>query len=158
MATIATLSKTRSHAAGSPRRHPQLLPHQSTLRNGGSHQRQHQNPSEKGPRLQESGLSAAQGPTHGGHQDRIHRPSESRLKCGSLQILVQSQINHRWSRHIPLPSVVVDGLTVLWRYRRSYSSSPSCNSAGIGVSVPKRPSFSPFEPAVKHRELYEPAL
>jgi len=27
MATIATLSKTRSHAAGSPRRHPQLLPH-----------------------------------------------------------------------------------------------------------------------------------
>src|ERR1022692_345630 len=91
MATIATLSKTRSHAAGSPRRHPQLLPHQSTLRNGGSHQRQHQNPSEKGPRLQESGLSAAQGPTHGNHKDRIHRPSESRLKCGSLQILVQSR-------------------------------------------------------------------
>jgi len=27
---------------GSPRRHPQLLPHQSALRSGGSHQRQHQ--------------------------------------------------------------------------------------------------------------------
>ena len=36
------------HAAGSRRRHPQLLPHQSTLRRGGSHQRQHQNPSSKG--------------------------------------------------------------------------------------------------------------
>src|SRR3981081_4326868 len=93
VATVGTLSKTRSHAAGSPRRHPQLLPHQGTLRSGGSHQRQHQNPPSKGPWLQESRLSAAQGSTHGGHQDRIHRSSEGRLKCGSLRILVQSQKN-----------------------------------------------------------------
>src|SRR6266404_9327770 len=91
MATVGTLSKTCSHASGSPRRHPQLLPHQGTFRSGGSHQRQHQNPSQQGPWLQESRLSTAQGPTHGGHQDRIHRSSESRLKCGSLRILVQSR-------------------------------------------------------------------
>src|ERR1039458_8960184 len=90
MATVGTLSKTRLYAAGSPRRHPQLLPHQGTLRSSGSHQRQHQDSSEKGSWLQESRLSAAQGPTHGGHQDRIHRSSESRLTCGSLRILVQS--------------------------------------------------------------------
>src|SRR6476620_152628 len=71
MATVGTFSKTRLHAAGSPRRHPQLLPHQGTLWSGGSDQRQHQNPSSKGPWLQESRLSAAQGSTHGGHQDRI---------------------------------------------------------------------------------------
>jgi hypothetical protein len=35
-------------------------------------------------------LSIAQGSTHGGHQDRIHRSSESSLKCGSLRILVQN--------------------------------------------------------------------
>ena len=45
----------------------------------------------------ESRLSVAQGPTHGGHQDRIHRSSESRLKCGSLRILVQSRIFHSGS-------------------------------------------------------------
>src|SRR5580700_10313976 len=90
MATVGTFSKTRLHAAGSPRRHPQLLPHQGTLWSGGSHQRQHQNPSSKGSWLQESRLSAAQGSAHGGHQDRIHRSSESRLKCGPLRILVQN--------------------------------------------------------------------
>src|SRR5947207_11688032 len=73
-----------------PRWHSQLLPHESTFRSGGSHQRQHQNPLSKGPWLQESRLSAAQGSAHGGHQDRIHRSSESRLKCESLRILVQS--------------------------------------------------------------------
>src|SRR6266481_6632476 len=92
MATLATLSKSRIHAAGSFRRNPELLPHQSTLRSGGSHQRQHQNPSSKGSWLQKPRLPVAQGPTHGGHQDRIHRSSESSLKCGSLRILVQSRI------------------------------------------------------------------
>src|SRR5438445_8570181 len=48
------------------------------------------NPSSKGPWLQESRLSAAQGSTHGGHQDRIHRSSESSLKCGRLRIFVQN--------------------------------------------------------------------
>src|SRR5205807_2528325 len=85
-----TVSKPRENVAGSPRWHSQLLPHESTFRSGGSHQRQHQNPLSKGPWLQESRLSAAQGSAHGGHQDRIHRSSESRLKCGSLRILVQS--------------------------------------------------------------------
>src|SRR6266478_7886825 len=93
MATLATLSKSRIHAAGSFRRNPELLPHQSTLRSGGSHQRQHQNPSSKGSWLQKPLLPVAQGPTHGGHQDRIHRSSESSLKCGSLRILVQSLKN-----------------------------------------------------------------
>src|SRR5262249_55013463 len=65
---------------------------QSTLRGGGSRQRQHQNPSSKGSWLQESRLSVAQGPTHGSYQDRIHRSSESSLKCASLLILVQSRI------------------------------------------------------------------
>ena len=50
------------------------------LRSGGSHQRQHQNPSPKGPRLQKSRLPAAQGPTHGGHQDRIYRSSRKQPK------------------------------------------------------------------------------
>src|ERR1700687_5435791 len=92
MATAGTLSKTRPHVGRSPGRDPELLPHQSTLRCGGSHQRQHQNSSEKGPRLHKSRLSAPEGSAHGGHKDRIHRSSESRLKCGSLQILVQSPI------------------------------------------------------------------
>src|SRR5258706_15350652 len=90
MATVGTFSKSSLHAAGSPRWHPELLPHQSTLRSGGSHQRQHQNPSSKGPWLQKPLLPVAQGAAHGGHQDRIHRSSESSLKCGSLRILVQS--------------------------------------------------------------------
>ncbi len=64
----------------------------SALRSGGSHQRQHQNPSSKGSWLQKPLLPVAQGPTHGGHQDRIHRSSESSLKCGSLRILVQSRL------------------------------------------------------------------
>src|SRR5215471_1305175 len=54
-------------------------------------QRQHQNSFKKGPWLQESRLLAAQGSPHGGHQDRIHRPSESRLSCARLRILVQSR-------------------------------------------------------------------
>jgi hypothetical protein len=45
MATIATLSKTGPDVGGSPGRNPELLPHQSTFRGRGSHQRQHQNPS-----------------------------------------------------------------------------------------------------------------
>src|ERR1700746_1110520 len=91
MATVGTLSKTCPYVGGSPGRDLELLPHESTLRSGGSHQWQHQNPFSKGPWLQESRLSTAQGPTHGGHQDRICRFSESRLKCGSLLILVQSR-------------------------------------------------------------------
>jgi transposase len=39
------------------------------------------------------GYLVAQGPTYGGHQDRIYRSSESGLKCGSLRILVQSLNN-----------------------------------------------------------------
>src|ERR1022692_193190 len=103
MAKAGTLSKTRPHVGRSPGRDPELLPHQSTVRCGGSHQRQHQNPSSKGPRLQKSRLSAAEGSAHGGHKDRIHRSSESSLKCGSLRILVQSrffqvpQWNARWT-------------------------------------------------------------
>ena len=45
LATIATLPKTRPDVGGSPGRNPELLPHQSTFRGGGSHQRQQQNPS-----------------------------------------------------------------------------------------------------------------
>jgi transposase len=45
MATIATLSKTGPDVGGSPGWNPELLPHQSTFRGRGSHQRQHQNPS-----------------------------------------------------------------------------------------------------------------
>src|SRR2546428_6360013 len=90
MATAGALSKTRPHVARSPGRDPELLPHQSTLRCSGSHQRQHQNPSSKGPRLHKSRLSAPESSTHGGHKDRIHRSSESSLKCGSLRILVQN--------------------------------------------------------------------
>src|ERR1700741_1043418 len=91
MATVGTFRKPCVYAAGSLGRNPKLLPHQGALRSGGSHQWQHQNPSSKGTWLQESRLSTAQGPTHGLHQDRIHRSSESRLKCGSLLILVQSR-------------------------------------------------------------------
>src|ERR1700680_3675346 len=92
MAPSGALSRTDPDVAGSPGWGPELLPDQSTFRCGGSHQRQHQDSTEKGPRLQKSRLSAAQGSTPGGDQDRIHRPSESSLKCGSLRILVQSQI------------------------------------------------------------------
>jgi hypothetical protein len=36
-------------------------------------------------------VCVAQRTAHGGHKNRIHRSSESSLKCGSLQILVQSR-------------------------------------------------------------------
>src|SRR5258706_15200158 len=91
MATIATLSKTGPDVGGSPGWNPELLPHQSTFRGRGSHQRQHQNPSQKGSRLQKSRLPTAQGAAHGGHKNRIHRASESGLKCRPRRILVQSQ-------------------------------------------------------------------
>src|ERR1700694_4759234 len=90
MATAGTLSKTRPHVGRSPGRDPELLPHQSTVRCRGSHQQQHQNPSSKGPRLHKSRLSAPESSAYGGHKDRIHRSSESSLKCGSLRILVQN--------------------------------------------------------------------
>ncbi len=45
---------------------------------------------QKGAWLQESGLSAAQGSAHGGHQDRIPRSSESRLKCGLVEFLCRA--------------------------------------------------------------------
>src|SRR6202140_5302818 len=96
MATAGTLSKTRPHVGRSPGRDPELLPHESTLRCGGSHQRQHQNPSAKGPRLHKSRLSATEGSAHGGHKDRIHRSSESSLKRRSLRILVQNRILEVW--------------------------------------------------------------
>jgi hypothetical protein len=35
--------------------------------------------------------TSAQGAAHGGHKNGIHRSSESSLKCGSLQILVQNR-------------------------------------------------------------------
>src|SRR4029077_15786928 len=92
MATIATLSKTGPDVGGSPGWHPELLPHQGTLRSCGSDQRQHQSPSSKGPWLQESRLSVSQSPAHGGRQNRIHGSSESSLKCGSLRILAQNRI------------------------------------------------------------------
>ena len=78
---LAPFQKLVPNVGGSPGRDPELLPHQSTFRRGGSHQRQHQNSPEKGPRLQESRLSVAEGSAHGGHKDRIHRSSESSLKC-----------------------------------------------------------------------------
>src|ERR1700732_2466816 len=90
MATAGIVSKTCPNVAGSPGRDPELLPHQSTFRRGGTHQRQHQDSPEKRSRLQKSRLSALEGSTLGGHQDRIHRSSESSLRCGSLRILVQS--------------------------------------------------------------------
>src|ERR1700730_15384765 len=93
MAAAGALSKTCPDAAGPPGRDPELLPHQSTFRYGGSHQRQHQNPSSKGPRLHQSRLSAPEGSAHGGHKVRIHRSSESSLKCGSLRILVQNRFS-----------------------------------------------------------------
>src|SRR5882672_4750976 len=99
MATIATLSKTGPDVGGSPGWNPELLPHQSTFRGRGSHQRQHQNPSQKGPRLQKSRLPTAQGAAHGGHKNGIHRSSESSLKCGSPQILVQSLKNKGLKPH-----------------------------------------------------------
>src|ERR1700674_1007 len=92
MATAGTLSKTRPHVGRSPGRDPELLPHQSTVRCRGSHQQQHQNPSSKGPRLHKSRLSAPESSAYGGHKDRIHRSSESSLKCGSLRILVQNPL------------------------------------------------------------------
>jgi transposase len=49
VATVGTLSKPRENAVGSPRRHSQLLPHESTLRSSGSHQRQHQTLFRRGP-------------------------------------------------------------------------------------------------------------
>src|ERR1700730_7526624 len=39
----------------------------------------------------------------GGHQDRIHRSSESSLKCGSLRILVQSPRCSVQVRRVNLP-------------------------------------------------------
>jgi len=69
----------------------QLLPRQGPLRRGGGHERQHQKPSEKGAGLQESALPAPQGSAHGGHQDRIRRSQESRLKWPSRQIPAQNQ-------------------------------------------------------------------
>src|ERR1700674_135324 len=101
MATIGALSEPGADAAGSLGRDSQLLPYQSTLRCGGSHQQQHQNPSEKRPWLQESSLPAAQGPAHGGHKDRIHRLKEGSLKCGSRQILVQSQKKNESKANTP---------------------------------------------------------
>src|ERR1700720_494666 len=90
LATIATLSKTGPDVGGSPGWNPELLPHQSTFRGRGSHQRQHQNPSRKGSWLQKSRLPTAQGAAHGGHKNRIYRSSESGLKCRPRRILVQS--------------------------------------------------------------------
>jgi hypothetical protein len=41
------LAPFQRHATGPPRRHPELLPHQGTLRRGGSDQGQHQSSSSR---------------------------------------------------------------------------------------------------------------
>ena len=55
------------------------------------HQREHQDSAPARPRVQEPALSAAEGPAHGGHQNRIRGFQESGLKCGPRRILAQSR-------------------------------------------------------------------
>ena len=74
----------------SPRRDSELLPDESPAGSRRSDQRKHQVSATPRPRLQESPLSAAKGPTHGSDQDRIRRIQESRLKCAPRRILAQS--------------------------------------------------------------------
>ena len=93
LAAVGTFSKLRLHAAGiiwtvfsttAAAKYPSEWWKSSTATS---------KPPSKGPWLQESQPFVAEGPTHRGHQDRIHRSSESSLKCAPLRILVLSRKN-----------------------------------------------------------------
>src|SRR6202011_5282764 len=81
-----TVSEVGSDAAGSPGRHPELLPDQSASGRGGSRQREYQVTAAPRSWLQEPALSDAEGPADGRDQDRICGLQESSLKCESRRI------------------------------------------------------------------------
>src|SRR5206468_6332058 len=90
LATADPLSEAGRHVAGPPRRHPELLRDESPPGGGGSHQWKHQDSIAAWSRLQESSLPAAEGPTPGGNQDRIHGLQESRMNRTFYRIPAQS--------------------------------------------------------------------
>src|SRR6516164_2206544 len=97
LATTAPVSEARGHVAQAPRRNPELLPHQSTLRSSRGDQRQHPHADQPRPRLQEHALPPTQSKAHGRNQHRIRRFSanqESRVECHSLRIPTESPTSY----------------------------------------------------------------
>ncbi len=91
---LPPISKTRPNVSGSARRNPELLPHQSTFRGFGSHQRKHQKPFLEAAAATKISLPVAQSTAHDGHKNRIYRSSESSRppsnSCAEPFILVRS--------------------------------------------------------------------
>src|SRR2546427_945902 len=91
MAAAEALREARRPAGEPSGGHPQLLPHESADGSGRGRERQHQIPAAPRAGLYQPPLSAAEGTTDGGDQNRIRRFQESRLKCASRQIPAENQ-------------------------------------------------------------------
>src|SRR5215469_10345950 len=76
--------------ARSPGGDLELLSNQGATGRGGGGKWKHQGTATARTWLSRSQLFAAEGTAVGGHQDPIHRFTESCLKCGRRQILVQN--------------------------------------------------------------------
>src|SRR5215471_21281426 len=90
--------------ARSPGGDLELLSNQGATGRGGGGKWKHQGTATARTWLSRSQLFAAEGTAVGGHQDPIHRFTESCLKCGRRQILVQ---NPFYVRRFPLSDTYV---------------------------------------------------
>src|ERR1035438_10554699 len=92
LAASGAVPEVSGDAAGPSRRHPELLPDEGATGGRGSREWEYQVTAAPRAGIQEPALHAAEGPAHGGDQDRIRGIQESGLKCGPRRIPAQSQI------------------------------------------------------------------
>src|ERR1035438_659545 len=93
LAASGAVLEVSGDAAGPSRRHPELLPDEGATGGRGSREWEYQVTAAPRAGIQEPALHAAEGPAHGGDQDRIRGIQESGLKCGPRRIPAQSQIS-----------------------------------------------------------------
>src|ERR1035438_2816387 len=91
LAASGAVPEVSGDAAGPSRRHPELLPDEGATGGRGSREWEYQVTAAPRAGIQEPALHAAEGPAHGGDQDRIRGIQESGLKCGPRRIPAQSR-------------------------------------------------------------------
>src|ERR1017187_6875566 len=108
LAASGAVPEVSGDAAGPSRRHPELLPDEGATGGRGSREWEYQVTAAPRAGIQEPALHAAEGPAHGGDQDRIRGIQESGLKCGPRRIPAQSPqfIQHESTGYLVEPQSV----------------------------------------------------
>src|SRR5215469_4755931 len=129
--------------ARSPGGDLELLSNQGATGRGGGGKWKHQGTATARTWLSRSQLFAAEGTAVGGHQDPIHRFTESCLKCGRRQILVQNRFFIAEFFLVQAESFSGKGPRTRWTARRKgwKKSSPLARGDAQGrlLALPKRP-------------------